>query len=305
VVAVALDRDAAALLVSQVDFGISAWRLPAAQFAVGFAPPPAVVVPVVEAPHPEAPNAVVIRPDGQEAVVALENRLIRYAMASGQVVRALAGPGGIVRAAAYSPDGATLLVSAFYNPAAYLLDAADGHVRQRFPVEREASAVAFANDGRSVAVGTQAGPVALFAVGTDAPPRVLSGARSAVRALAFVGDRLVAAGDDGVLRVWDPTSGALIVERQLAPTLHAITVNGERGLVAATGDTKIQLVTLADGTTVSTLEGHSAQVLSLAWVASTLVSGDAGGRVALWDVAVERGTGDWGLGAGRDPTPSP
>jgi WD40 repeat protein len=208
-------------------------------------------------------------------------------MASGQVVRAFDGPGGIVRAVAYSPDGAGLLVSAFYNPAAYLLDAADGHLRQRFAVEREASAVAFANDGRSVAVGTQAGPVALFTIGTDAPPRLLRGARGAVRTLAFVGDRLVAAGDDGVLRVWDLTSGALEVERQLAATLHAITVNGERGLVAATGDAKIELVALADGTAVSTLDGHSAQVLSLAWVGSTLVSGDAAGRVALWDVAAD------------------
>ena len=38
-----------ALLVAQVDFGISAWRLPAAQFAVGFAPPPPVAIPVAEA----------------------------------------------------------------------------------------------------------------------------------------------------------------------------------------------------------------------------------------------------------------
>lgn len=286
VVALAVAPDAATLLVAQVDLGVSAWRLPAAEFATGFEPPPPVVIPVDEPPHREAPNAVLVRPDGREAVVAMENRLISYAMDSGRVVRAFDGPGGIVRAVAWSPDGRALLVSAFYNATAFLLDAADGRVLRRFPVEREGAAVAFAADGQTVAVASEIGPIALFDVGASAPRRVLRSTRAPVRSLAFAGDRLVAAGNDGVLRIWDVTSGALRAERPLGRPLHDMVVDAARGLVATTGtDARIQLTRLADGAAVDTLGWHTEQVLSLTWAGSMLISGDVAGRVVLWNVS--------------------
>jgi hypothetical protein len=285
VVALAAAPDARTLLVAQVDFGVSAWRLPAGEFLGGFAAPPPVAIPVAEPPHPEAPNALLVRSDGREAVMALENRLIRYALDGGQVVRAFAGPGGIVRAAAWSPDGATLLVSTFYNAAAYLLDADAGEVRRRYPVAREGAAVAFAPDGRMLAVASEMGPVALFAVDGSAPLRVLHGARGPVRGLAFAGERLIAAGDDGVLRVWDRASGALQLERRLGSTLRQMAFQPDSGIVATTGtDPSIQLTALADGSPVETLTWHQAQILSLTWAGSTLVSGDSAGQVALWSL---------------------
>ena len=286
IVALAVTPDAATLLVAQVDLGISAFRLPAGAFALGFAPPPPIAIPVAEPPHPEAPNAVLVRPDGREAVVAMENRLVIYAMDSGQVVRAFAGPGGIVRAVAWSPRGDALLVSTFYNAAAYLLDAADGRIQRRLPIEREGAAVAYSSDGQTAAVASETGGVALFDLGATTPARMLRGARGPVRALAFVGDRLAAAGNDGVLRVWDRGSGALQFERQLGRTVRQMAVNSERGIAAAVGvDSAIQLTALTDGASVETQIWHSAQILSLAWAGSTLISGDADGRVALWDIA--------------------
>lgn len=290
VAAVALAPDAAILLVAQVDFGVSAWRLPAGEFVLGFAPPPAVAVPIDEPPHTEAPNAILVRPHGGEAVVAMENRLIVYSMATGEVVRALAAPGGIVRAVAWSPDGSALLVTSFYDAAAYLLDAADGRVRQRLPIEREGAAVAFAADGRTVAVASEAGPVALFEIGSEAPAHVLRGARGALRSLAFVGNRLVGAGDDGVLRIWNCADGAVLLERRLDRSVGAMVVNSDGGLAAAVGrEPVIQVVALSDATTVDTLAWHSDQILGLTWAGTTLVSGDSAGRVALWDVPTPQG----------------
>jgi len=290
VVAVALAPDATALLVAQVDFGISAWRLPAGEFGLGFAPPPAVTVPVDEVPHTEAPNALLVRPDGREALVAMENRLIIYSMASGQVVRAFTAPGGIVRAVVWSPDGGALLVASFYDAAANLLDAADGRVRRRLPIEREGAAVAFAPDGRVVAVASEAGPVLLFDIDTTAPPRALRGTGGAVRSLTFVGARLVAAGDDGMLRVWNRADGALLLERRIDRNVRAITVNSDGGLAAVVGrEPAIRIVALSDGTSVGTLAWPPAQVLSLAWAGTTVASGDSAGRVALWDVPEPQG----------------
>jgi len=285
VAALGATPDASTLLVAQVDLGISAWRLPAGAFAVGFAPPPPVALTVPEPPHAEAPNAVEVRPDGREVVVAMENRLIVYALDTGRVLRALTGPAGIVRAVSWSPDGTSLLVSTFYTPAGFLVDAGDGRVLRRLPVEREAAAVAFAPDGRRAAVGSETGTVALFDLEASTPPIVVRAARASVRGLAFAGDAVVAVSEDGLIAIFDARSGSPISERRLDTSVHAVAFNVRRGVVATAGlDPHIEVTPIADGPPLSRLSSHTAQILSLTWAGDTLVSGDAAGRVALWDL---------------------
>src|SRR5438874_1829989 len=171
VTVVAATPDGALALVAAVDLGVSAWRLPAGQLALAFAPPPPLVVPGPEGlqPHPESANDVAVRPDGSEAVVAREGRLLRYSTRTGRLARELAAPRGVARSVAWSPDGATLLVTAFYDPSAHLVRAEDGRELRRFPVEREGAGVAFAAGGRQVAVGSELGSVALYPVDADTP----------------------------------------------------------------------------------------------------------------------------------------
>src|SRR5206468_5843721 len=56
VTVVAATPDGALALVAAIDLGVSAWRLPAGQLALAFAPPPALVVPGPEGlqAHPES-----------------------------------------------------------------------------------------------------------------------------------------------------------------------------------------------------------------------------------------------------------
>jgi len=213
----------------------------------------------------------------------LENRLIRYAMDTGRVVRAFDGPGGIVRAVAWSPDGRALLVSAFYSNAAFLLDAEDGRVLRRLTVEREGAAVALSADGRSAAIGSESGAIALYDLAVTAAPRVLHASTGPVHALAFAADRLVAAGDDGVLRVWN-AGGTPQLERRVDTTLRAMAVSADGRRVATAGrQPRIEITDLADGAALETLQWNTAPIVALAWSSETLISGDNSGRVALWD----------------------
>src|SRR5205823_14135855 len=181
---VAATPDGALALVAAVDLGVSAWRLPAGQLALAFAPPPPR--PEGLQVHPESANDVAVSPDGSEAVVALEGRLLCYSTRTGRLARELAAPRGVLRSVAWSPDGARLLVTAFYDASAHLVRADDGRELGRFPVEREGAGVAFAPDGKQVAVGSELGSVALYPVGADTPSHVIAAPPGPASVLLFV-----------------------------------------------------------------------------------------------------------------------
>jgi len=282
VAALAATPDAARLLVGVVDFGVTAWRLPAGQFAFGFAPPPSIIA-VAEPPHADVPTAVAVRPDGREAVIAIEDRLIFYAMDSGAVVRTLNSPGGNVRGVAWSPNGAALLVVAYFNRTASLLDAADGRALKRFPLDGEGTAVAFEPSARNVAVGGDTGAVSVFDVDSGLAVRVVGAGHGPVRELVFAGGRLLALSDDSVF-VWKTAGPGL--ERKIGPAVRAMATDPNRGILAtALAEPRIELINLADGARVDSLAWDAAPISSLVWAGKTLVSGDVSGRVALWEVA--------------------
>lgn len=290
ITAVATTPDNATALIAAVDVGVSGWRLPAGQLGVAFVASPPVTGPVEEAPHAESVNAIAVSPDGRDAVVAVESRLLRYTISSGQLVRELPTPGGVVRAVAWSRTGDALLLTAFYDRAAHLISAADGHELVRFPVEREAATVAAAPDGRTVAVGSEAGPIVLFEQATGAVLRTLSGARGPARALTIAGTRVFAVGDDGVLRAWDVGTGELAYATPLGKALARLGVSEDEQRVATAGlDGIIRVYAVATGALIEQLQWHHSQVLGLAWAGATLVSGDTAGQVALWEMASHGG----------------
>lgn len=81
------------------------------------------------------------------------------------------------------------------------------------------------------------------------------------------------------------------IEAHAAGAVARIAVARGGGLVAATGhDHTIRTIRLHDVATAATLETltwHRAPVWGLTWAGSTLVSGDADGNVALWDLEPE------------------
>jgi hypothetical protein len=282
VTALAMTQDGATLLVAAVDVGISAWRLPAGTFLHGFEPAPPIDVPDVRMmkPHPEGANAIAIRPDGREAVVALENRLLVYDVATGKLARELPAASNVIRDVAWSPDGKSLLVTVFYDASARLLRPENGIEWGRLPVEREASVAAFSPDGRVAAVGGETGALALFTL-SGGQPRTLGEGRRAVAALAFDGDRLVAGHDGGIVQIWSVAGGTL--EREMETGSASARIAARGGRVAMTGRGGAWLLAPGRGEDSGNCQWHRQDVGALAWSGGTLITADASGRVGLWN----------------------
>ncbi|MFI9503874.1 WD40 repeat domain-containing protein [Nocardia sp. NPDC052566] len=119
----------------------------------------------------------------------------------------------------------------------------------------------------------------------------LSGHRGRVRALAVLPDgKLVSAGDDATVRVWDPVAAAQVgpsLPTGPAKVLALAAVDGAR---IATGDENgaLRLWDLAQATAIGApMLGHSGQICALITVEEEghprLVSGDGHGSIMVWD----------------------
>src|SRR5262245_5453921 len=286
VLALATTPDGTLAVVSEAEGAISAWRLPAGEVALSFQPPPAAEVAVVEGSEPDVGGAAIaIRPDGAEAAIAFGPRLVRYQVATGRVVRELPPAAHAVRDVAWSPDGARLLVSVLGDPDARLLDAETGGLDRPLRVAQEAAAVAFRADGGLAAVGSEVGPIAVFDPHADGSLRPIADVLQPVEDLAFAGNRLVWAGADRTLRVWDDGGASLTrAELPAAAVRLAVAPGGRVVAVALRGGT-IELRRVEDGSLIEALRFHTEGGKAVAWAGALLVSGDTDGTLALWDLA--------------------
>ena len=140
-------------------------------------------------------------------------------------------------------------------------------------------------EGSLAAIGSEIGSIVVLDPASDAPPRPLADVLQPVESIAFAGDRVVWAGADRSLRIWDAGSGASLLQAPLpeAAVRLAVSPDGAIAAVVLRSGT-IELRRIADGGLVDTLRWHRAGVRAVAWAGSFLVSGDNGGGVAIWDL---------------------
>jgi anaphase-promoting complex subunit 4 len=278
----AVARDPTTLLVAVFGHGVTLWRLPDAQATGALDPAPGGDA------HPEhvhPVDALAVRPDGREVAVAVERAILRYGLPGGTIVRELPRDHHLVRALAYAPGGRRLLVSTLVDGTAELLDADAGTEIARFRVDRPLSAATFAADGDRIVLASETGPITVRTAGGNADERVLPAATPA-RALAVAGDRLVTGADDGAVVIWDLRTGRAVAETRSGPGILVFAMQADGRVVAAgRQDGTVTLHDLDSGAVVGRLAAHSAAVQALAWVGNELASGDARGRLALWDLS--------------------
>ena len=229
----------------------------------------------------------------------------------------LRGHAGAVNAAAFSPDGATL-VSAGDDGSLRLWDVATGAARGP-PLRGHSNRVwslAYSGDGRLIASGSEDTTVRLWDAVTGALLAVLPGHRLRVWALAFSPDgRTLATGsDDRDIRLWD-----LAGRRQRAVleghagTVSSLTFSADgRVLASGGGDHHIRLWNAASGQPLGApLLGHTSRVWAVAFSPDghRLASAGEDQTVRLWRAATGEPVGEplrghksrvWRLGFGAD-----
>ncbi len=221
----------------------------------GEGPPPAPVALATLPANYRPASAVALSPDGQWLAAAAGGRLQLLEPARTNPAPPTVVPAHLdaVQAMAWSPDGQRLATAGFRRVSIW----------QAFPTVRERdwtnglrgliSSLAFSPDGRLLAVGDgdpgRAGFVRLLAADTGERIASWQAHADSVLSLQFSADgtRLVTAGGDRLVRVWNP----------------------------------------ATGEEIATLEGHSAQVLAVAFNtnATQVVSGGADRQLRVWDIA--------------------
>jgi Cu/Ag efflux protein CusF len=277
--AIATSRDGARLIASVTHAATTVWRLPEATLEMGFEPPPSE--PVLPGEHQHDPRAIAVAPDGADTILAIGTMLAHFETATGRFVRRQAGPGGIVADVAWTSDGRRLVL-ATGDGKAYVLDAGDGHVET---VHTEGEAIAVAAGADHAAVATAVGAITLADL-RNPFTRGLWPSTQPAAAIGFAGDRLVVAGTDGTLRLFDAASGdATAVIRLDARLVRLAVAPDGRRAATVDRDRVIRIHALPSGEVVERLVWHRANVAALAWGAGpTLVSGDNDGELAVWDV---------------------
>lgn len=198
-----------------------------------------------------------------------------------RILRELPGHSDWIRAIAISPNN-RFLVSGGWDQRVYFWDLATGRrLRGLSEPIKNVSKIAFAPDGRTVAVATEFGEASLWDGATGEPLFRRSVGSGAVQALRFSRDGryFATACEDGAVRFW--SGRGAIPEREIvdfpAPISALDLTCGARLLAAGCENGKIYLVDLTDsnGKTRRELAGHLGGVravsffLDVDWLAST------------------------------------
>jgi eukaryotic-like serine/threonine-protein kinase len=231
-------------------------------------------------------------PEGQSLIVSRrDGTLSRIEVATGKDDRS-PGPGG--KLISLHPDGEHLVVyGSDERPRIQALrpDAPRAAARADPPPDTVA---ALSGDGTRAAVTGRAHPgIVVIDLASQRPIATLIDPRPVIAlALSPDGRRLVSAGFDSVLKVWDVDGGRLLHRfRAFLDPVWGLSFSPDGRVFAAGGHNRaIKLWNTGDWTPQATLTGHESTIVHLAFSPDgrRLVSGAEDEQALLWDLAQSR-----------------
>jgi WD40 repeat protein len=158
-----------------------------------------------------------LSPDGRVLTYRTRENLIQvYDIDARKVICDLPHPPDRWPMFVFSNDGTRLAVTSRLNATVYELPSGRPIYELRGH-STDVASIAFSNDGRWIATGTNTGPnfqhapglIYLWDAASGRRVRVMSGHKLSIQKLTFSNDgkRLVSAGEDGTLRIWDTVRG--------------------------------------------------------------------------------------------------
>ncbi|MFG3493586.1 TIR domain-containing protein [Streptomyces sp. NPDC047928] len=185
-----------------------------------------------------------------------------------------------LRTAAVAPG---LPVDAGFRPSSVGVPYGYGVRTSRLP-----EPVAYSPDGELLLVGSEDGGILVCAPDTGRALRTLQGHGGRVYAVKSAPGVIATGGSDGVVRLWDPVSGACRHRLDVHPDGVWPVVLDHTGTRVATGDAEglVTVWDVATGEPVHRLPGHLAPVYTAVFSpdGTRLVTGDAAADVRVWDL---------------------
>ncbi len=257
--------------------------------------------------------AVALTGDGQFAASGRANQVFLYHIPSKRELGRLTDPAllesgiytnpgvadlDMVQSLAFSPDSERL-VSGGFRTAKIWRRQHNVRLGELAGLEGGATCVAVSPDASTVAIGEPSGKVRLFTLADQKLVATLEGHSAVVSGLAWSADnqRLVTAGQDSTLRVWNRDGTALTLITAPSPLNDVILVDGNQLAATAGADHQVLLWDLAAAATAAgdaatppaplrALTGHGQPVTSLARISDAqILSGSLDGTLRVWQVA--------------------
>jgi WD40 repeat protein len=258
----------------------------------------------VLAGHTNGVRALAITPDGKALATGGPDGTVRvWDVAARREVRTLARGHGDVSCLAFSPDGQVLASADRGRPVAggtvRLWDWQAGKELRRLAGQEGATALAFAADGRTLAVGYPP-QISVWEVETGNLLKWFDANAPLVEGLGFLRDGRVVPVGYGQrqpvpeLGLWDVGEGARLLQFDPGRGNHlTMALSPDGRLVAGAFETTVHVWEVSTRREVARFEGHRGHVGSLAFGPDgrTLASGGADGAILFWDLTGRRRAG--------------